>query len=129
MSTLPNFYGILDIAEAEQLLREQNRECCHLIRYSIAREENVLSVCMRKRGDVKFHHFYILTKGKDADIIYEILGSGRKFPTVDELLKFYKENPLNHNVDTIGDEIRKDTKPITFTIPTDESESGEHQLE
>lgn len=123
LSTLPNFYGVLDLDAAEEHLREQNRECCYLIRYSEAREENILSVCMRKGDDINFYHFYILTKGKN----YEILGSGKKFSKLDALLEYYKENPLNHNVKTIGYEIRKDTKPTTsFIIKESEmSESAE----
>ena len=120
-SVLPNFYGVLDMDEAESCLREQNRECCYLLRYSEARDENMLSVLRRIGYEEVFRHFDILINKEGSGSTYEIPGTEMVFPTMDELLDFYKENPLNLSIASIGDEIRRDTAPLPDNPPKAES--------
>ena len=121
-SVLPNFYGVLDVDEAESCLREQNRECCYLLRYSVARDENMLSVLRRIEYEEVFQHFDILIKEEGSDTQYKITGTDKPFATMDKLLDFYKKNPLNHKILTIGDEIRRDTASLHG--PLTETEGG-----
>ena len=118
-SVLPVFFGVLDVDEAESCLRKQNRECCYLLRYSVARDENMLSVLRRIRGEEVYQHFDIRVNEEGK---YEIPGTEKEFPTMDELLDFYKKNPLNHSISTIGEESRENTPPLP--APRTEIERG-----
>lgn len=94
--------------EAETRLREQNSDCCYLTRYSEARDELTLSVLRRKQDDHIFQNFDIVGEPEDEPTNFEILGTERKFCSLRELLDYYNEsdNPLNHNIDGIGDAVK-----------------------
>lgn len=105
---LPSFHGTMSGYEAEARLREQESNCCYLTRYSESREELTLSVMRRKDDDYIFQNFDIVGEPEESPTSYEIFGTDEKFDSIVNLLDFYKENPLNHNIDSIGDAISKE---------------------
>lgn len=125
ISSHPSFQGIMDGDEAEMLLREtmkqQNRDCCHLTRYSDTREEHTLSVLKRKEDEGVIQNFHIIIEKEDDNTTtFEIFGSQKKFDSIAELLNFYKTNPLNHSIDSIGE-----SATATGAQQTDEFDNGE----
>lgn len=110
----PTFYGAIDANEAESLLMKQNKTCCHLMRYSEARDEYMLSV-LRNKEDNKylFHNFDIFIEYSDEQgcATYEVYGSDKYFSSISALLNFYKKNLLTYNIGSIGDGIGI-TKPM-----------------
>ena len=97
--------------EAETKLRRAGKDCCYLTRYSESIDEYILSVLRRKNDDdIVFQHFRItIWHDEKPAVSYEILGSTKKFESIDKLLKFYKTNPLNHYINNIGDEVERGT--------------------
>lgn len=112
--------------EAETRLREQESNSCYLIRYSESREELTLSVMRRKEDDYIFQNFNIV-EPEECPTSYEIYGSDDTFDSIAELLEFYRKNPLNHNIDSIGDEIINGDKILSVQEDTStkiEAEKG-----
>ena len=91
--------------EAERRLKEHGGNCC-LTRYSEARSVYVISVY---RGDDKtpqFGHFDILLHGDGQSKKYEIVGTKKRFDTVQEMLTYYHSVPINHQIHGVGDYLR-----------------------
>jgi hypothetical protein len=100
-------------------LREQESNCCYLLRYSERRDELTLSVLRRKNDDYIFQNFDIV-EPEDNPATYEIPGDDEmRFDTIVDLLEYYKdpENPVNHNIDGIGDEVAYNSTFGKFLIP------------
>lgn len=119
----------MNVDEAEALLKEENVECCYLTRYSESREEHTLSVLRRREDEDIFQNFDIVIEQDRDSTSYEISGSEKKFSTIVELLDFYKDNPLNHSIDGIGDEIKSTTASKRHTVDaSQQTESFGKQL-
>lgn len=130
MFTLSSFHGAMDVNEAEKRLREQNKDCCYLTRWCKIREEHTLSVLRRKEDDYVFQNFDILIRLVGGQTTLEIPGSQQKFSSVVELLTFYKEKPLNHLINGIGDEVKGDktsTTPIINLPFATETQNGKEE--
>ena len=98
----PSYRGPISGETAQQKLKEAGKDC-YLIRYSAARDKYILTVA-RKGGDSEtlFQHFAIQVTAKFHQNEYEVEGAEKKFDDMVELLEFYQNNPLNHDIDSIG---------------------------
>lgn len=106
----PSFHGYMDGDVAETKLLEQNHSC-YLTRYSVSREDHTLSVLRKKEEESVFQNFSIIIRKEEEErkcVTFEISGSEEWFKDIDEMLAFYKRNPLNHSIDAIGEEVVRD---------------------
>lgn len=77
---------------------------CFLLRYSEVREMYLLTVMTRKSDNgATPSHFELKVMKEGKSKAYEIDGSERKFTNIFDMLAFYKRNPINQLVETLGD--------------------------
>lgn len=100
-----SYHGAIKGVEAERTLKEQGGNC-YLTRYSEARSVYVLSVFRGGDKRQQFAHFDILLHFNDehhhSEKMYEIVGTEKRFGSVSDMLNFYGDTPINHQIRGIG---------------------------
>ncbi len=94
-------------ADAELKLQEQGGNC-YLTRYSEARQEYSLTVA---RNGV-YAHFDLTIAPSGEHNVYEIDGSEMQSKDIFSLLNYYKNTPLSHRIDGIGDFVPRDSSKL-----------------
>lgn len=100
-----SYHGAIKGVEAEKRLKERGGNCC-LTRFSKARSVYVLSVYRGDDENPQFAHFDILIHVGDGiweETEYEIVGTEQRFRCIYEMLDYYYEVPLNHQINGVGD--------------------------
>lgn len=107
MNNHPSFHGNMNDKAAENKLRKHG-ESCYLTRYSRSRKKLRLSVLRKKRDKLIIEHniiSFVIRVEKDAHT-YEIEGTENKFDDISYFLSFYQNQPINTNIDGIGQYIQ-----------------------
>lgn len=118
ISSHPSYHGAINKEKAEQALSKRGGNC-YLTRYSQTRDQYTLSVCRKKGTEWVFQNFDIIITNDDGHVAYEISGTEEKFTSIIKMLDFYKEFPLNHYVDSIGEELLKENKCFSTSRVTE----------
>ena len=96
----PSYHEIISGKEAERRLTENSEGNCYLTRYSESEEKYVVSAIVSHRGMREPVHF-VLEIDSEAPS-YSFKGSEKIFRTIDELLTYYEQYPLNEEIRSIG---------------------------
>ena len=99
----PSFHGVMTGREAELTLEKHGSNKCYLTRYDETRKLCILTVKMR--GEKRFIHFMINIIGDETNTHYELMGTSKMFDTISGLIHFYENNPVNFEVNSIGDAV------------------------
>lgn len=60
-----------------------------------------------------FHHFMFSVQQKSSDEnVYALKGSGMKFPKVSEMLEYYRNNAVSHQLSNIGVPVVYEAKSV-----------------
>ena len=101
ITELSCYHGALRGVEAEEKLKQQPGDS-HLIRYSDSSEEYILSVLKRGANGPICQHFIIKTKLHDKSL-YIVEGSDMTFHDVNEMLDYFRKNPISYEINAIGE--------------------------
>lgn len=126
-----SFHGALNAEEAKIRLVKQDNHCSYLTRYSESMEKHILSVLIQKEDEDVFQNFHIKVEHNQVgDTTFEIDGTGKKHDSIEELLQYYKDHPLNYRIERIGTEVSSDLvcADETKEIPTVIEESNESPI-
>lgn len=102
-----SFHGALNAEEAKIRLVNQDNHCSYLTRYSESMEKHVLSVLIQKedKDEDVFQNFHIKVEHNQVgDTTFEIDGTGKKHDSIEELLQYYQDHPLNYTIEKIGEQ-------------------------
>ncbi len=96
-----SYHGRMTGAAAVQVLKGMNEVPCYLTRFSVNHNKYVLSVLTEDMdGEPENQDFELFI---DNDINrYELLGTGKSFNNIDDLLSFYERSPLTETIQSIG---------------------------
>ena len=118
ISQHPCYHGPMTGKEAEIKLKEMGGGTFYLMRFSVSRGEQMLSVAGKIEDDtIMTEHFPIKTVSKYDQSEYEIKGSEKRFEDISELLHYYERNPINYHFRCIGKPAAKKFPPKTFSPP------------
>lgn len=101
----PSYHGNMTGTEAELRLEQHSRNG-YLTRYSKYKKLFKLSVIRKvKEDDFIITHFTLIITRKGSSLVcsYKLEGTRKTFTNVSELLEYYKNTPLTHEIDGIGD--------------------------
>ena len=96
----PSFFGEMSRVDAEMALNKQSSGSCYLTRCSPSSKHFRLSVRIDDDGNMR--HFTIRDTGKGGNCQYEITGTENIFQDPSKMLAFYEEQPVNHEISSIG---------------------------
>lgn len=100
----PSFHGSMRDSDAESKLKRHERNC-YLTRYSRFRSKLRISVQRKKGSKFIIEHFNLSIKviNDESRYEFEIEGTQKKiFDDINYLLIYYQNQPINNNVDGIG---------------------------
>lgn len=126
----PSYHGPMTAKEAERKLRRQ-RTNCYLTRLTTKRRKYVLSV-LRWVGDAVpiVRNFNVNVTHENDTTLYEIEGTENKVKDIFQLLEFYRDQPMSHEIDGIGNCLRAEAKAMVgfdeadFTVTTDANDQN-----
>ena len=90
--------------DAERTLKQQSGNRCYLTRYSEGRRAYRLSVMERVSSSkqiVKHFKFTITYQSSDENV-YALKGNDKKFPKVSEMLQYFRNSAVSHQLSNIG---------------------------
>ena len=96
----PSYHGKISGKEAEQRLSENSEGNCYLTRYSENNKSYAVAAKISQNGMVQPVHLVLEIDSEDSS--YSLEGSGKPFRTINELLKYYEQNPFNEEIRSIG---------------------------
>ena len=121
ITELSCYHGAMRSVEAEKKLKQQPGDS-HLIRYSDSKGEYILSVLKRGANGPICQHFVIKTKLHEINL-YSVEGSDMTFHDVSEMLKYFRKNPINYEINGIGEPCH--ATPVTTQVSPEQITSGE----
>ena len=97
-----SYHGRMTGAAAERVLQGMNEEVpCYLTRFSANHNKYVLSVLTEDmEGELETQDFELAINNDNNR--YELLGTGKSFNNIDDLLSFYERSPLTETIQSIG---------------------------
>lgn len=113
-------------AKAESRLKKQKQNC-NLTRYNHKEKKYILSVCWFG----KLRHFELTTgTNHEGNFYYEIKGTQKPFEDFYQLLNFYREYPLDHEIRGIGYflDINEKSRPFLHSNALHSNENRKIQL-
>ena len=100
----PSFHGVMTGREAELTLEKHGSDKCYLTRYD--KKRNLCFLTVKRKGEKRFIHFMIDITGDRNKTQCVLKGTNKTFDRISDFLHFYENNPVNFEVNGIGDAVQ-----------------------